>query len=44
MIDAARLADELRAEQENAQFAEKSRRALDYQVGLFPPRFQPSTR
>ena len=32
MIDAARLADELRAEQENAQYAEKNRRALDYQV------------
>jgi len=32
MIDAARLADELRAEQENAQCAERSRRALDNQV------------
>merc|ERR1711994_262213 len=32
MIDAARLADELRAEQENAQHAERSRRALDCQV------------
>merc|ERR1712063_157499 len=32
MIDAARLADELRAEQENAQMAERSRRALDNQV------------
>ena len=32
MIDAARLADELRAEQENAQYAEKNRRALDCQV------------
>merc|ERR1712113_1185062 len=32
MIDAARLADELRAEQEAAQYAEKSRRALEYQV------------
>jgi len=32
MIDAARLADELRAEQENAQYAEKNRRALDGQV------------
>ena len=32
MIDAARLADELRAEQENAQYAEKNRRSLDFQV------------
>jgi len=32
MIDAARLADELRAEQENAQYAEKNRRTLDFQV------------
>jgi len=32
MIDAARLADELRTEQENAQFSEKNRRALDFQV------------
>ena len=32
MIDAARLADELRAEQENAQEAEKNRRGLDFQV------------
>merc|ERR1711902_411196 len=32
MIDAARLADELRAEQENAQYAERNRRALDGQV------------
>ena len=32
MIDAARLADELRAEQENAQAAEKNRRGLDCQV------------
>merc|ERR1712178_62555 len=32
MIDAARLADELRAEQENAQMAERSRRVLDNQV------------
>merc|ERR1719295_940692 len=32
MIDAARLADELRAEQENAQHAERNRRALDCQV------------
>merc|ERR1711915_513829 len=32
MIDAARLADELRAEQENAQHAERNRRALDGQV------------
>merc|ERR1719427_1519253 len=32
MIDAARLADELRAEQENAQFAERNRRSLDHQV------------
>ena len=32
MIDAARLADELRAEQENAQAAEKNRRSLDFQV------------
>merc|ERR1711925_58149 len=32
MIDAARLADELRLEQENAQNCEKQRKALDYQV------------
>merc|ERR1712079_597569 len=32
MIDAARLADELRAEQENAQCAERNRRAMDGQV------------
>merc|ERR1712002_1031116 len=32
MIDAARLADELCAEQENAQHAERNRRALDGQV------------
>ena len=32
MIDAARLADELRAEQENAQMAERGRRVLDNQV------------
>merc|ERR1719334_757298 len=32
MIDAARLADELRSEQENAQHAERNRRALDGQV------------
>ena len=32
MIDAARLADELRLEQENAQHCEKSRKALDNQV------------
>ena len=32
MIDAARLADELRAEQENAQLSEKNRRSLDSQV------------
>ena len=32
MIDAARLADELRAEQENAQTAEKNRRSLDSQA------------
>jgi len=32
MIDAARLADELRAEQENAQYAERNRRSLDGQV------------
>ena len=32
MIDAARLADELRTEQEAAQIAEKTRRALEYQV------------
>merc|ERR1712203_1346050 len=30
-IDAARLADELRAEQENAQHAERARRSLDHQ-------------
>ena len=32
MIDAARLADELRNEQERAQFLERDRKALDYQV------------
>ena len=32
MIDAARLADELRSEQEVAQMAEKHRKALDWQV------------
>merc|ERR1712038_710447 len=32
MIDAARLADELRLEQENAQNCEKTRKSLDYQV------------
>merc|ERR1711970_883460 len=32
MIDAARLADELRIGQENAQHCEKQRKALDYQV------------
>merc|ERR1712059_43649 len=32
MIDAARLADELRADQENAQSCEKSRRTLENQV------------
>merc|ERR1712203_409335 len=32
MIDAARLADELRAEQENAQFSEKNRRSLECRV------------
>jgi len=32
MIDAARLADELRAEQENAQMCEKARRGLDNHV------------
>jgi len=32
MIDAARLADELRLEQENAQFCEKQRKVLDSQV------------
>merc|ERR1719170_112013 len=32
MIDAARLADELRGEQENAKMAERSRRVLDNQV------------
>jgi len=32
MIDAARLADELRIEQENAQMCEKNRKALDFQV------------
>merc|ERR1712121_46836 len=32
MIDAARLADELRLEQENAQACEKARKSLDYQV------------
>lgn len=32
MIDAARLADELRIEQENAQNSEKARKSLDYQV------------
>ena len=47
MIDAARLADELRAEQENAQAAEKNRRGLDCQVNypaklLFMHRIQGS--
>ncbi len=32
MIDAARLADELRLEQENAQHCEKQRKVLDNQV------------
>ena len=32
MIDTARLADELRAEQDNAQNAEKCRKTLDCQV------------
>ena len=32
MIDAARLADELRAEQDLAQHAERARRSLDHQV------------
>merc|ERR1712077_153719 len=32
MIDAARLADELRAEQETAQGMERNRRGLEYQV------------
>merc|ERR1711988_1980027 len=32
MIDAARIADELRSEQENAQMAERGRRVLDNQV------------
>merc|ERR1712024_136821 len=32
MIDAAHLADELRAEQENAQHCEKNRRSLECQV------------
>merc|ERR1711990_789121 len=32
MIDAARLADELRMEQENAQMCEKNRKILDNQV------------
>ena len=32
MIDAARLADELRAEQESAQGMERNRRGLEYQV------------
>merc|ERR1739844_770087 len=32
MIDAARLADELRGEQENAQYCEKNRRSLECQV------------
>merc|ERR1719370_2630160 len=32
MIDAARLADELRAEQENAQYSEKNRRSLQNKV------------
>ena len=32
MIDAARIADELRSEQENAQMAESNRRVLDIQV------------
>ena len=37
MIDAARLADELRAEQENAQAAEKNRRGLDCQANFLDP-------
>jgi len=32
MIDAARLAEELRSEQENAQLLERDRRVLDIQV------------
>merc|ERR1719495_1332776 len=32
MIDTARLADELRAEQENASSCEKNRRALEFKV------------
>merc|ERR1719436_1677548 len=32
MLDSARIADELRAEQENAQMAERNRRVLDGQV------------
>merc|ERR1719369_1128651 len=32
MIDAARLADELRNEQENAQMCERNRKTLDFQV------------
>ena len=32
MVDAARLADELRAEQEHAQAQEKMRKALELQV------------
>ena len=32
MVDAARLADELRAEQEAAQGMERNRRGLEYQV------------
>ena len=32
MIDAARLADELRNEQEHAQLLERDRKALEYQV------------
>ena len=32
MIDAARLADELRLEQENAQACEKARKSMDCQV------------
>ena len=32
MIDAARLADELRVEQESAQTMERQRRGMEYQV------------
>jgi uncharacterized protein YlxW (UPF0749 family) len=43
MIDAARLADELRAEQEAAQLLERERRLLEAQVKDSQVRFQNCT-